>query len=149
MVVWYSDHHWNTGPVFKWWSEYWSKFSPVFKWHTNIEPLGHQTTFNHSNTRLVWRSDPLYLGRYCTSTCPSFVQSGGTELTISSMVSFDKSSSNFWAFCRAISSGFSCGIIGPIKVGPATAVAEDLFDFDFLLDDLSAWWCVVDFVLAL
>ena len=35
MVVWYSDHHLNTGLVFKWQSEYWTKFSPVFKWHSN------------------------------------------------------------------------------------------------------------------
>ena len=29
MVVRYSDHHLNTGPVFKWWSEYQTKFSKL------------------------------------------------------------------------------------------------------------------------
>ena len=33
MVVWYSDHHLNTGLVFKWQSEYPTKFSLGFKWH--------------------------------------------------------------------------------------------------------------------
>ena len=45
MVVRYSNHHLNTGPVFKWWSEYQTKFSPVFKWHSNNRPFGDRTTF--------------------------------------------------------------------------------------------------------
>ena len=54
----YSDHHSNTGPVFKWWSEYQTKFSPVFKWHSNTEPFDDHTTFDHLNSRLVRYSDP-------------------------------------------------------------------------------------------
>ena len=51
MVVWYSDHHSNRGPVFKWWSEYHTKFSPVPKWQLNNGPFDDQTTFDHSNTK--------------------------------------------------------------------------------------------------
>ena len=58
MVVRYSDHHANTGPVFKWWSEYWTKFSRVFKWHSNNGSFGDRTIFDHLNTRLVRYSDP-------------------------------------------------------------------------------------------
>ena len=58
MVVRYSDHHSNTGPVFKWCSEYRTKFSPVFKWNSSNWPFGDQTTYDHSNTRLVQYSDP-------------------------------------------------------------------------------------------
>ena len=58
MVVQYSDHHLDTGLVFKWWSEYWTKFSPVFKWHSNNRPFGDLTAFDHLNTRLVRYSDP-------------------------------------------------------------------------------------------
>ena len=57
-LVQYSDHHLNTGLVFKWWSEYRTKFSLVFKWHSDNRPFGDWTTFNHLNTRLVWYSDP-------------------------------------------------------------------------------------------
>ena len=66
VVVQYSDHHSNTGPVFKWRSEYRTKSSPVFKWHSNNGPFGDHTTFNHLNTRLVRYSDP-----HCTN-CPVF-----------------------------------------------------------------------------
>ena len=52
IVVWYSDHHLNNGPVFKWRSEYLTKFSSVFKWHSNNGPFGDQTTFSHSNTSI-------------------------------------------------------------------------------------------------
>ena len=58
MVVGYSDHHSNTGPVLKWWSEYNTKFSPVFKWHLNNGQFGDRTTFDHSKARLVRYSDP-------------------------------------------------------------------------------------------
>ena len=44
MVGWYTDHHSNTGPV--------------FKWHSNNGPFGDWTTFDHSNTRLVQYLDP-------------------------------------------------------------------------------------------
>ena len=44
MVVGYSDHHLNTGPV--------------FKWHSNNRPFGDRTTIDHLNTRLVQYSDP-------------------------------------------------------------------------------------------
>ena len=58
MVVWYSDHHSDTGPVFKWRSEYLTKFSLVFKWHTNNGPFGDWTNLDQLNTRLVGYSDP-------------------------------------------------------------------------------------------
>ena len=44
MVVQYSDHHLDTGPL--------------FKWHLNAGPFSVQTTFKPSNTRLVQYSDP-------------------------------------------------------------------------------------------
>ena len=49
MVVWYSDHHSNTGLV--------------FKWHSNNWPFGDRTTFDHSNTRLVQYSDPHFIAK--------------------------------------------------------------------------------------
>ena len=64
MVVQYSDHHLNTGPVFKWCSEHRTKFCPVFKWHLSNRPFGDQTTFDHLNTRLVRYSDP-HCNTYC------------------------------------------------------------------------------------
>ena len=57
-VIWYSEHHLNTIPVFKWWSEYQTKLNPVFKWHSNTGPINDRTTLDHLNTRLVWYPDP-------------------------------------------------------------------------------------------
>ena len=54
MVVGYSDHYLNTGPLYKWWSE----FSWVFKWHLNTGPFSYRAIFDHLNTRMVWYSDP-------------------------------------------------------------------------------------------
>ena len=66
MLVQYSDHHLYTSPTFKWWSEYQTLFSPVFKCHSNKGPFSDQITFDHSNTRLVFRS-PLYHNYWPTS----------------------------------------------------------------------------------
>ena len=77
MVVRYSDHHWNTSPLFKWWSEYRTKFSPVFKWHSNNGPFGNQTTFDHLNTRLVRYSDP-----HCIAICLICFQNQPTDMYI-------------------------------------------------------------------
>jgi hypothetical protein len=51
-----------------------------------------------------------------TFKAPSLTQSGGTSFLISKMMEFAKSSSNLRTFCRAISSGFKAGNIGPINV---------------------------------
>ncbi len=51
-----------------------------------------------------------------TFKAPSLTQSGGTSFLMSKMMEFAKSSSNLRTFCRAISSGFSAGNIGPINV---------------------------------
>lgn len=51
-----------------------------------------------------------------TFKAPSLTQSGGTSFLISKMMEFAKSSSNLRTFCRAISSGFNAGNIGPINV---------------------------------
>ena len=57
-VVQHSDHHLNTGPLFKRWSENQIKFSPVFERHSNTRLFGDEAAFNHLNTRLVQYSDP-------------------------------------------------------------------------------------------
>ena len=41
-----------------------TKFSSVIKWHLNTGPFCDQTTFNHSNTRLVGYSDPHSTGLF-------------------------------------------------------------------------------------
>ena len=66
MPVQYSNGGLTTG------SEYQTKFSLVFKlcylpqevltlkWRSNNRPFKDQTTFDHSNTKLVWYSDPHF-----------------------------------------------------------------------------------------
>ena len=49
LLVWFSDVRYSTS-------------SPVLKWHSNTQPFGDQTTFNHLNIRLVRCSDT-----HCTS----------------------------------------------------------------------------------
>ena len=54
--------------VFKW------SGCPVIKWHSNTGPFGVPYFFNHSNTKLIWYSDPHCIAQNPIQNCTKLIQ---------------------------------------------------------------------------